>query len=241
MACLFRLHSVPSCEVRLPYFNFYIRFPSFLHPPAWADIWHSKAILLFVLLNNWNSSFFFLLSNHTRSPFSSRSSRQIWLSKLWKCQHCGLSVCMPGGRRGLLVHARSYIILSNSKCIRYAMQPYHRGTSRVALTLNKIDDGWANLHWEADNWRNGRQALCIFRYGSVCRTSDASLLFVFPAVQPPSPPLPFPLSHHLNYMCLAFAIPSVCLSPLRCHWLPLRCTTETWGFLPSPGKNVIWL
>lgn len=184
---------------------------------------------------------FFFLSNHTRSPFSSRSSRQIWLSKLWKCQHCGLSVCTPGGRRGLLVHAQPYIILSNLKCIRYAMQPYHRGTSRVALTMNKQDDGWTNPHWEADNWRNGRQALCIFRYGSICRSWDATLLFVFPAVQPPSPPLSFPLSHHLNYMCLPFVIPSVCLSPLWCHWLPLRCTTSTWGSLPSRGKNLIWL
>lgn len=202
MACLFKPLRAPSYKVSLS--DFYTHFPSVLHLLAQADIWHSKAILLFILLNNWNSSFFFSLKLHEKSFFPSLSWRQIWLSKLWKCQHCGLSVCTPGGRRGSRFMHRP--VSFSLKCISSAMKAYGRG---------HVTDGWTF---------SGTSASGEWQTDAVYLHLNASLLFVSPAFLPlprPIPPLLFPSSHHLNYMCLKFVIPPFPPALLLCRWPPM--------------------
>lgn len=149
----------------------------------------------------------FFSSSHTRSAFSFQSLRQIWLSKFWKCQHCGLSICLPGGRRDCRF-VRGPVSLS-LKCITYAMETHRDGTGHVTLAVV----GWADLQWDEDHEVNVQtDAVLALDVLASAAHLKASLLFVFPAVLTPSPTLSLPFQPSFKLHVFGICHPC-CLSP----------------------------
>lgn len=200
-----------------------MRFPSVLHLLTQADIWHSKAILLFLLLNNWNSSLF-PLKPHEKSFFSSILEANL-IVKVVKVPTRWFEYMYAWRTEGLWVHARSWIILSQMHYWRYGdLAKWHRGSGRMSgLSVGQAASGerYQRLPYI---WTLLR---CLFSLQSC-------------PLPHPSPFLLFPSSHHLNYMCLEFVIPAVCLSALLCLWLPpLCCIDMRIPALPGGKCNLI--
>lgn len=151
-----------------------MRFPSVLHLLTRADIWHSKAILLFLLLNNWNSSFF-PLKPHEKSFFSPILEANL-IVKVVKVPTLWFECMYAWRKEGLRVRARSRIILSQMHYWRYGdLAKWHGGSGRMSgPSVGQAASG----EWQA--------------LPAPAVHLNASTLFVFPAVLPSSPPFPFP-------------------------------------------------
>lgn len=109
IACLFTLCSPNSSKFPMSFICSYsssLSLSLFFYPALLCLNCYLtfKASFIFTLLNNWNSSLF---QNHMRNPesFLTRTLRQIRLSNLWKCKHCGWrgGVCQVLSRGSLIV------------------------------------------------------------------------------------------------------------------------------------------
>lgn len=152
-----------------------MRFPSVLHLLAQADIWHSKAILLFILLNNWNSSFHPPSPKPHKKSFFIQNLEANLIVKVVKVPTLWFKCMYAWRKEGLSVHVRACIILSEMHYLRFGSLPQWHVSC----------DGWVHFQW-AIRWPSGE---CADVPASAAHL-NASLLFVFPAVLPPSPPFP---------------------------------------------------
>lgn len=124
-----------------------------------------------------------------RSPFSSRSSRQIWLSELWKCQHCGLSVCTPGGGGGSwFIHAPisfSRTLLSWNALLTLCKPTIEARVMWLWHWITNMTDERTFSVMRTIGWMTDTH--CAYLDMPVSAENlNASWLFVFPAVLPPS-------------------------------------------------------